>query len=256
MNRAICARVSLTTRRALLPPSRARLSRCLRRLERSAVGPVGDFEQQMRTLRRAVTGDAPGVICSTTGQPKLVHITFDDAFRSVANALPVLRELGLPSTIFACSQYARDGGRLSIPRLADGFRRRRDRDHGLGDSARDRRGRPGGDRLARSRPCRSRRALGRRARQELSESKSEIEDHLGRPCATHAYPFGSQDARVRRATATAGYAAAFGAPGVSGHVDPFRIPRTGIWRDEPPLRQRVRTQFMTRLILERRARAS
>jgi peptidoglycan/xylan/chitin deacetylase (PgdA/CDA1 family) len=218
---------------------------------------VGDFEQQMRTLAaRGYRGCSWRDLLNNPGNRKLVHITFDDAFRSVANALPVLRELGLPSTIFACSQYARDGGRLSIPRLAD---RASDDEIATMDWATLRgivedglveigsHGRGHVDLVELSDV-----ELG----QELSDSKSEIEDHLRRPCATHAYPFGSQDARVRRATASAGYAAAFGAPGVSGHVDPLRIPRTGIWRDEPPMRQRVRTQFLTRLILERRAGAS
>ena len=218
---------------------------------------VADFEQQMRTLNaRGYQGCTWRELLNHPGDRKLAHITFDDAFRSVANALPVLRELGLPATIFACSQYARDGGRLSIPRLAE---RAADDEIATMDWATLRavveegpveigsHGRGHVDLVELSDA-----ELGR----ELNESKSEIEDHLGRACATHAYPFGSQDARVRRATAAAGYAAAFGAPGVSGQVDPFRIPRTGIWRDEPPLRQRVRTQSMTRLILERRALAS
>ena len=218
---------------------------------------VADFEQQMRTLTaRGYRGCVWRDLLNEPGNSRLVHITFDDAFRSVANALPVLRELGLPCTIFACSQYARDGGRLSIPRLAE----RSDDDEiatmdwgalraivedGLVEIGSHGRGHVDLVELSDA-----------ELQQELRDSKSEIEDQLGRPCPTHAYPFGSQDARVRRATAAAGYAAAFGAPGVSGHVDPFRIPRTGIWRDEPPPRQRVRTQFMTRLILERRAHAS
>ena len=80
---------------------------------------VADFEQQMRTLvARGYRGGTWRDLLSDSGNRKLVHITFDDAFRSVANALPVLRELGLPSTIFACARYADDGGRLSIPQLA------------------------------------------------------------------------------------------------------------------------------------------
>ena len=80
---------------------------------------VADFEQQMRTLvARGYRGGTWRDLLSDSGNRKLVHITFDDAFRSVANALPVLRDLRLPSTIFACARYADDGGRLSIPQLA------------------------------------------------------------------------------------------------------------------------------------------
>jgi peptidoglycan/xylan/chitin deacetylase (PgdA/CDA1 family) len=217
---------------------------------------VADFEQQMRTLAaRGYQGSAWRDLLSNPGNRKLVHITFDDAFRSVANALPVLRELGFPSTIFACSQYAQDGRRLSIPRLA---KRSDDDEIATMDWATLRAVVDDGLVEIGSHGCGHVDLVelsDAELQQELSDSKSEIEDYLGRPCPTHAYPFGSQDARVRRATAAAGYAAAFGAPGVSGHVDPFRIPRTGIWRDEPPRRQRVRTQFLTRLILEHRARA-
>jgi peptidoglycan/xylan/chitin deacetylase (PgdA/CDA1 family) len=217
---------------------------------------VADFEQQMRTLvARGYQGGTWRDLLSDSGNRKLLHITFDDAFRSVANALPVLHDLRLPSTIFACARYADDGGRLSIPQLSsrsddgeistmDWAALRHIVEDGLVEIGSHGRGHVDLVQLSDA-----------ELRAELSESKTEIEDHLGRPCATIAYPFGSQDARVRRATAAAGYAAAFGAPGVSGHVDPLRIPRTGIWRDEPPFRQRVRTQFLARLILERRTKA-
>ena len=216
---------------------------------------VADFEQQMRKLvSRGYRGGTWRDLLSNPGNRKLVHITFDDAFRSVANALPVLRELALPCTIFACTQYASDGGRLSIPQLAqrsdDGGISTMDwtvlqgiAEDGLVEIGSHGRGHLDLVQLSDA-----------DLRVELGESKSEIEDHLGRQCATLAYPFGSQDARVRRAAASAGYAAAFGAPGVSGHIDAYRIPRTGIWRDEPPLRQAVRTQFVARLILERRTK--
>ncbi len=214
---------------------------------------VADFERQMRKVAaRGYRGATWRDLLSAPGNRKLVHITFDDAFRSVGNALPVLRELGLPCTIFACSGYANDGGRLSIPQLShrsdDGEISTMDWTT-LQAIAEDGLVEIGSHGCAHADLVQLSDA---ELRAELGDSKSEIEDHLGRPCATLAYPFGRQDARVRRATAAAGYAAAFGAPGVSGHVDPFRIPRTGIWRDEPPLRQMVRTQFLTRLVLERR----
>jgi peptidoglycan/xylan/chitin deacetylase (PgdA/CDA1 family) len=214
---------------------------------------VADFDRQMRKLvARGYRGATWRDLLSDPGNGKLVHITFDDAFRSVGNALPVLRELGLPSTIFPCSRYANDGGRLNIPQLShrsdddeistmDWTALRAIAEDGLVEIGSHGCGHVDLVQLSDA-----------ELRAELGDSKSEIEDHLGRSCATLAYPFGRQDARVRRAAATAGYAAAFGAPGVSDQVDPFRIPRTGIWRDEPPLRQAVRTRFLIRLVLERR----
>src|SRR5204863_1465237 len=44
---------------------------------------------------------------------------------------------------------------------------------------------------------------------ELEESREHIEDELRRPCRYVAYPFGENDARVRKAASTAGYRAGF-----------------------------------------------
>jgi peptidoglycan/xylan/chitin deacetylase (PgdA/CDA1 family) len=47
-------------------------------------------------------------------------------------------------------------------------------------------------------------------RRELSESKQELEDELGRPCPEFAYPYGEHDERVRAAVRAAGYERGFG----------------------------------------------
>ena len=59
---------------------------------------------------------------------------------------------------------------------------------------------------------------------ELRESRKQIEDELRRPCRFLAYPFGDEDARIRAASAAAGYEAAFGAPGPRGLERPVRAP--------------------------------
>jgi peptidoglycan/xylan/chitin deacetylase (PgdA/CDA1 family) len=45
------------------------------------------------------------------GRGGLLHVTFDDAFRTVGNAMPMLERLGVPATVFACSDYAEAAGR-------------------------------------------------------------------------------------------------------------------------------------------------
>ena len=40
---------------------------------------------------------------------RFLHVTFDDAFKNVQNALPALERLSIPSTLFACADYAADG---------------------------------------------------------------------------------------------------------------------------------------------------
>ena len=214
---------------------------------------VADFEDQMRSLAsRGYEGATWRDLLESPNRRRLLHITFDDGLRSVQNALPILDELGFPCTIFVCASYARDGSRLSIPELSS---------------------RSQGDELA-TMDWATLRGIARERlveigshgyghvdlvrlsdaelRSELRDSRAEIEHNVGRACPTLAYPFGRQDERVRRAATLAGYAAAFAAPGTSLEVDPLRIPRTGIWRDEPPLRQTVRTNFLARVILEHR----
>lgn len=217
---------------------------------------VADFERQMRSLAaRGYRGGTWRDLLRDPANRKLVHITFDDGFCSVTNALPILHELRLPCSIFVCAHYARDGSRLSIPELEvrsdddeistmDWTTLRGIAEDGLVEIGSHGRGHVDFAQLSDG-----------ELQQELGDSKAEIEDKLGRQCPTLAYPFGSQDARVRRAAAEAGYIAAFGVPGTSTRVDPFQIPRTGIWRDEPHARQVIRTQFLTRLVLEHRKRA-
>ena len=50
---------------------------------------------------------------------RALHVTFDDGFRSVTNVLPTLRRLGVPATIFVCSDYADSGRALEVTELRD-----------------------------------------------------------------------------------------------------------------------------------------
>lgn len=63
-------------------------------------------------------------------------------------------------------------------------------------------------------------------KQELTESKSKIEDAIGREVTLLSYPFGRHNARVRDAAREAGYDAAFAISGEPG--DRFAIPRVNV----------------------------
>jgi peptidoglycan/xylan/chitin deacetylase (PgdA/CDA1 family) len=178
------------------------------------------------------------------GGARTIHLTFDDAYRSVAGVLPALRELGVPSTIFACSDFA-DGGRpLAVPELApqaealphelatmgwDELRAhvRDGVEIGSHTVSHARLTDVGDAELAR----------------ELTESRARIEDELGVPCRFVAYPYGAQDGRVRRAARRAGYEAAFALRSEPRPVDRFAVPRVGIWRKDHLLRTTVKTVF-------------
>ncbi len=51
------------------------------------------------------------------GRSRSLHVTFDDAYRSVRDALPILERLGIQATVFVCTDYAREGRALDLPPL-------------------------------------------------------------------------------------------------------------------------------------------
>ena len=71
---------------------------------------------------------------------------------------------------------------------------------------------------------------------ELGGSKAELEDLLGKPVDSLAYPFGRYDERVLAATRAAGYRAAFSVqPGFNRRdIDCFRIRRLDIFGTDTP----------------------
>lgn len=155
---------------------------------------------------------------------RVLHVTFDDGFRSVLNALPVLERHRAHATVFCCSDP------LAIPELEDDaqaapaefatlswddLRELADRGVEIGSHtvSHPRLTRLGDAELDR----------------ELRESRARIADELGRPCRFLAYPYGDEDERVRGATRRAGYDAAFA---VRAKPDRYAIPRIDLyWRD-------------------------
>ena len=187
------------------------------------------FERQLRFLVRLYRPVTAAEIVHARG--RLLHVTFDDAFRSVDAALPTLERLGVPATVFACTDLADEGLPLAIPELAaeaaahpgelsthpwERLRELTDRGVEIGSHAcsHPHLTRLGDDELDR----------------ELRESRARLEDELQRPCRFLAYPFGDEDGRVRAAARRAGYDAAFALPGDVAAPDDFAVPRLGIWR--------------------------
>ena len=196
-----------------------------------------EFEGQLTRLLRRYR--PLGVEAAVRGESGL-HVTFDDAFCSVSTALPVLARLDLPATVFACPKFV--GAPLAVPELEQSVRDHPGElrtmswdelrgllDHGvevgshtvshphlpeLGDAELQR---------------------------ELRDSKSALEDELGRACRYLAYPFGDEDVRVRAAAAAAGYDAAFALPGREDAIDRFALPRVGIYRGDSSLRLTLKT---------------
>jgi peptidoglycan/xylan/chitin deacetylase (PgdA/CDA1 family) len=171
------------------------------------------------------------------GRSKTLHVTFDDAFRSVSQVVPALARLGARTTVFACPGYADDGRRLEVGELAAETSAPADEVETMRwDELREllERGVEVGSHTV-SHP-RLTRLSDAELEGELGRSKEQLEDELGRPCPFLAYPFGDQDARVRAAARRAGYAGAFALPGERRPLDPYAVPRVGVYRKDTRLR--------------------
>ncbi len=194
-----------------------------------------------RTLARQVAaarrfGWEPTTLAGVVGgRRRAFHVTFDDAFRSVTAALPVLARAGVPATVFACTEFA--GRTLDLPPL-----RAVPAEHGhelttlSWDELRDavERGVEVGSHTRRHFDLRG---LSDEALQdELATSREQIESELGRRCRYLAYPYGQFDRRVQLAAGRAGYDAAVGLVGVGNLGGRFGIPRVDATRDDGPLR--------------------
>jgi peptidoglycan/xylan/chitin deacetylase (PgdA/CDA1 family) len=155
-----------------------------------------------------------------------VRVTFDDAFRSAATVFPELERLGVPVQIFVCTKYALVGAPLTIPELAgddpeqlatmnwDELREQAARGIAIGSHAVSH---PHLTTLSED-----------ELRRELSESKEEIEDRLGRLCDDLAYPYGEHDERVRAAARAAGYRRAYALR--ASRSDAYAAPRLDLYR--------------------------
>ena len=181
------------------------------------------------------------------GGGELLHVTFDDAYRSVLLALPVLEELEVHATLFVCSGLADSGARLAVPELAEQVARVPEELETL--------------------PWDELRKLSERSVEigshtvthphlptlpddelewELVESKRRIEEEIGRPCRFLAYPYGDQDLRVREAARAAGYEGAFALPTGTEWGDRFQIGRIGVYRSDSRLWVAAKTSHFFR----------
>jgi O-antigen biosynthesis protein len=169
------------------------------------------FRRQMAFLARngyqAITASALAAY-RTLGEPlpaKPVLITFDDGLRDFASgALPVLRHFGFPAALFVATDYV---GRTSrwLESLGEGNRPMLSwselvelQEQGVECGAHTC-SHPQLDVLSRS-----------VAKFEIATSKAVLEEALGRPVRTFAYPHGYASSAVRRLVRDAGFSLAFG----------------------------------------------
>jgi peptidoglycan/xylan/chitin deacetylase (PgdA/CDA1 family) len=186
-----------------------------------------------------------------TRRGRLFHVTFDDAFRSLANVLPALERRRVPVTIFACPHFADAGAPLAVPELAS------EPADELATMPWEELEHWSSRGVAIEAHTMSHPHLPRLSDEELElelrGAKGQLEDRLRRRCRFVAYPFGDENARVHRAAERAGYEAAFGLPGRRSPLNRFALPRVGVYREDDTARFLVKTSFAGRLAATRRA---
>ena len=199
------------------------------------------LESQLRSLLRR--GYRPVTATdSVERRGRLLHVTFDDAYRSVVDVLPLLAGLGVPVTIFACTRYARDGRPFDVSELREDIAARpaafATMDWEALRAAAANSVEIGSHTVSHPHlPRLSDAELDR----ELSESKAELEDELGARCRHLAYPYGEEDDRVRAAARRTGYDAAFAVDPGRGRSDRFALPRLAVYRHDTTVGFRLRT---------------
>jgi peptidoglycan/xylan/chitin deacetylase (PgdA/CDA1 family) len=181
------------------------------------------------------------------GSRRLLHVTFDDALRSVLHAVPVLERLEVPATVFACTAFADEGRPFAVPELRAELAAHLEEFATMGwPELRElaERGFEIGSHTL-SHPWLTTLSDDALLR-ELVESRRQIEDELGRRCRFLAYPYGDHDLRVRRAVRAAGYEAAFALPASRRWGDPFQVARVGVWRGDRAAEFALKTSGLMR----------
>ena len=211
------------------------------------------FERQLALLKRSGYRGVTFAEAVEARSGRVVAVTFDDAFLSVLRvAKPLLDAVGYPATVYAPTAYLDTPER---PLKWDGI----DQWHGgehehellpmswdqLGELA-DAGWEVGSH--THTHPHLSQVTDDRALRDELAESKATVEQRLGRPCTTLAYPYGDYDERVVAAAGAAGYAAAGTLPARLHSVRALAWPRVGIYRVDDERRFRLKaSRTMRRL---------
>jgi len=163
-----------------------------------------------------------------TGQPfpaRPIVLTFDDGYADLLEeAVPLLLEHGFPATVFVTTGWVRDAGRDAVAnapgRMLSWVQLAELSAAGV-EVAAHTHSHPQLDQISAA-----------RLRTELGDSKRSLEDHLGRPACSLAYPYGYSSKRVRTLAREIGYqqAAVVGNATATSTCDPFRVPRLTIRR--------------------------
>jgi peptidoglycan/xylan/chitin deacetylase (PgdA/CDA1 family) len=215
------------------------------------------FEEQLELLvARGYVGATFERAITDPPADRTVAITFDDAYRSVLElALPIMRRLGLPGSVYVPTDWPGNGRPMAWPGIDHWHGT--DHEHELRCLSWDQLGE-----LAQqgwevgSHTC-SHPHLTQLADDDLSDelerSRVACEEALGRPCASIAYPYGDVDPRVVAAAGAAGYSYGATLPETRfSPPAPLDWPRSGIYNRDDLTRFRLKVSPLLRRLRGRR----
>jgi peptidoglycan/xylan/chitin deacetylase (PgdA/CDA1 family) len=190
--------------------------------ERWTVSPsafASHVDALARSGRTAVTVSDYANALSGAGTlpPRPVLVTFDDGFADVEDAAQVLHAKGVPSTLYMTSGWVGRPGMVTAKQLTE-----------LGalgvEIGAHSRTHPRLDEL-----------LASEVWSEVAGAGRDLEDILGRPCTSFAYPHGNHDRAVRQAVIDAGYRSACGVKNALSHLfdDRYAIARLTVEATTP-----------------------
>lgn len=184
------------------------------------------FDEHMRHLAEegyssmTVTEFLPVLRSEAALPARPVLVTFDDGFRDfLVNGLPIMQRHGIASTLYATSGFMGDGDAPGMNHSGDTMLAWTE----LAEVARQgvevgghTHTHPMLDTIPRV-----------SAQGEITRCKALIEQELGAPVASFAYPHGYSSAWIRREVAAAGYTSACAVKNALSHTgdDPFAIAR-------------------------------
>lgn len=205
--------------------------------------PPARFVEQVRWIaahRRVVSLEELLATSPGGASRDAVALTFDDGFASVyEHAVPLLRRLGLPFTVFLIGKM-HDGSGATV----DWVDRPPAHQLRILETGQIRELQAEGVRFgSHSYGHADMTTLGyESSRADLLRSREVLEDLLGEPVTTLAYPRGRHDEHVRRAAAETGFTWAFGLAVPSTVVGPTAVPRVGVYPKDRARSLRVKTE--------------
>lgn len=198
------------------------------------------LERQLSSLLRR--GYRPATFTELVGgrtDGRALVVTFDDAYRSVLrHAAPVLERLGLSGTVFVPTAYAGQEAPMAWPGI-DEWLETEHRDELVPMSWDELDTLAGHGWEIGSHTCTHPKLTQLddiELAGELLASRETLEERMGRPCRTIAYPYGDQDPRVRAAARVAGYAAGAALDRTMSLGDPMAWPRVGLYERDTGMR--------------------